>query len=326
MVHCWNGLEKQQMIVFQVNKDHSDQSSLVLLFGLGLIGQSIAYSLMRFENTSHRIMPYNWSDPTLRSIQRVEIRKMLRAYRSKNVERIAFVWAAGRSGFGSDGESLDRELKLLGEAIEVINDAREVFIDARPSVHLMSSAGGLFEGLTHCDSRTKPQPLRPYGVGKLEQEAYVLGLDEGIVKRIYRPSSVYGFSNGGRLGLISTLVKNALTNESTRIFGHCNTLRDYVLANDIGRFVTHQVLRADVGGETVCLLARGRSASMYEVIETVRRILQKDLILQFDPKPHNALDIGFMPSALPKSWNPTDLVEGIGHVITKLRRNWAEAA
>jgi hypothetical protein len=53
------------------------------------------------------------------------------------------------------------------------------------------------------------------------------------------------------------------------------------------------------------LLASGRSASVFEVIERIRERIERPLLLQFDPHPSNVRDMSFLPSALPTDWQPT---------------------
>ena len=71
---------------------------------------------------------------------------------------------------------------------------------------MISSAGGLFEGQTFCDARSAPTPQRPYGEGKLNQEQLAWGRKGDAKIHIFRPSSVYGVSPSGRIGLVTALI------------------------------------------------------------------------------------------------------------------------
>ena len=299
-----------------------EEQTLVLIFGLGLIGQSILNGLRMLRPLHEQAMPYDWQDNMRRTTNSAAILKELQAHTSRHVTRLVLVWAGGRNGFGSDLQAMDEEYDLLDKVLALFSEVYRLFPHAHASVHLISSAGGLFEGLTQCGYDTQPQPLRPYGVGKLKQESLVRSLSNEMAGYIYRPSSVYGYAVGGRAGLITSLIGNAIRHKTTRIYGHCNTLRDYVLVDDIGRFVAHKILFPPQPTLGPFLLAQGRPASMYEVIGIVERALQTNLLLQFDPHPSNARDIGFLPSALPQGWHPTELSEGVSYVATKLKQNW----
>ena len=285
----------------------------VLLFGLGLIGGAVDRALYLFGRPEMRIFPYDWRDPEERGRHWAAIRDSL-----PSTGRIALVWTAGQGGFGSSAAEMAQETALVGE---LVKRAQELSLSARPvDFHLMSSAGGLFENQTHCDRNSTPAPLRPYGVGKLHQEQLLrqaAGLDRC---RIYRPSSVYGITRSRRVGLITALISNALRGRTTRIFGNPNTLRDYVLVEDIGNYLAQKILKPDHGPavETL-LLANGRSASIFEVIERIRERTDRPLLLQFDPHPANVSNMSFLPSALPTDWQATSLASGIARIATSLR-------
>lgn len=287
----------------------------VLLFGLGLIGGALERALrLRFQ-AEGRDFPYDWQDAGQRRAQRAEIAAAL-----PPAGRLAMVWCAGQNGFGASDDEMARETAILAELIAM---AQDLHSDARPvDFHLMSSGGGLFESQTHCSRDSIPQPLRPYGAAKLAQEQ-ALARASGLARRhVYRPSSVYGVSRSRRVGLVTALIANAMQGRTTRIFGNPNTLRDYVLADDIGHYVARRIVTPEPEPSPAALtylLASGRSASVFEVIERIRERIERPLLLQFDPHPSNVRDMSFLPSALPADWQPTPLASGISHVTTFLR-------
>ena len=289
----------------------------VLLFGLGLIGGAVDRALrLRFE-AEGRDFPYDWHDAGLRQAQRADIGAAL-----PDAGRLALVWTGGQSGFGSTDADMAQETAIVAELIAMAQTLRQA---GRPvDFHMMSSAGGLFESQTHCSEHSIPRPLRPYGTGKLMQEqalAQAAGLDR---RHIYRPSSVYGVTRSKRVGLVTALISNAMQGKTTRIFGNPNTLRDYVLADDIGHYLARRIVDPEPApdhppGAMTFLLASGRSASVFEVIERIRERVERPLLLQFDPHPSNVRDMSFLPSALPSDWQPTPLASGISRIVTFLR-------
>ena len=289
----------------------------VLLFGLGLIGGAVDRALrLRFE-AEGRDFPYDWHDAGLRQAQRADIGAAL-----PDAGRLALVWTGGQSGFGSTDADMAQETAIVAELIAMAQTLRQA---GRPvDFHMMSSAGGLFESQTHCSELSIPRPLRPYGAGKLMQEralAQAGGLDR---RHVYRPSSVYGVTRSKRVGLVTALISNAMQGKTTRIFGNPNTLRDYVLADDIGHYLARRIVDPEPApdhppGAMTFLLASGRSASVFEVIERIRERVERPLLLQFDPHPSNVRDMSFLPSALPSDWQPTPLASGISRIVTFLR-------
>ncbi len=284
----------------------------VLLFGLGLIGGAVDRALrLRFQAEA-RDFPYDWHDAGLRQAQRAAIAAAL-----PQAGRVAVVWTGGQSGFGSSDADMEQETSVMAELIAMAEDLRR---DRPVDFHLMSSAGGLFESQTHCSEHSIPRPLRPYGAGKLMQEAR---LERAVTlqrRYVYRPSTVYGVTRSKRVGLVTALISNAMQGRTTRIFGNPNTLRDYVLADDIGRYMAGRILEPGGAGpvETM-LLASGRAASVFEVIERIRERMDRPLLLQFDPHPSNVRDMSFLPSALPADWQATSLVSGIAGIAIFFR-------
>jgi nucleoside-diphosphate-sugar epimerase len=98
---------------------------------------------------------------------------------------------------------------------------------------------------------------------------------------IYRLSSVYGYvGNHKRLGLVPTLIRNGKNMKVSCIFGRIDTLRDYVLASDIGKFVAYSILESN-HGFNLFTLASGKPSSIFEILRSVERLLNNRLYLQF---------------------------------------------
>jgi UDP-glucose 4-epimerase len=236
------------------------------------------------------------------------------------------VWAGGAGGFASDAAAMTRETALLGEILRFMEVLWEAAPGAARAAHAMSSAGGLFEGVTQVGADTPPAPRRAYGEGKLAQEEMLGALDPSVDARLYRPSSVYGFAGSARVGLVTALIGDALSGRTTRIVGNPSTLRDYVAAGDIGRFVAARLRAPGPRPARPYLLARGRSASMVEVIGHVEAALGLRLRLRYDPRPSNALDMSFRPSALPPGWAQRDLRTGVALTAMRMREHRAGLA
>ena len=293
------------------------QKCQILLFGLGLIGSAIDRSLcLRFHGKGE-IRPYDWQDADLRCVQRGAIREALES--DGGGGRIILVWAGGRSGFGSTVEDMEGETLLVNELVTFACRIKERFRDSAVEFHLLSSAGGLFEGQTHCSASSRPRPMRPYGEGKMAQERILFRARELDGRHIYRPSSVYGVTGSRRVGLVAALIGNGLTGATTHIFGNPGTLRDYVLADDVGRFVAGRIAIAEHGPVRVHLLATGRPAAVHEIIELTRRCTDAPLRLRFDPHPTNTRNMSFLTSALPVGWTSTSLATGVAHAAILIR-------
>lgn len=296
----------------------------VALFGTGLIGSAVDEALRKTGRWHSVDKPYSWHDDLLRRDQLALIMAgllgtlMLPASTASVRPRCDIVWAAGVSGFGSTPAEMQRELQLLVELCRASEELASRHLLIEVVFHLISSAGGLFEGKTQVDHRLVPTPLRPYGVGKVEQERIVQALRPRIKTLIYRPASVYGFRPGARRGLFATLIINALTNKPALISGAGRTLRDYVLARDIGRFVAGKV--AEHAEDTASyFLASGKPTSMFEVIAAIEDLVRRPLYRRFESRASNALDLSFASSALPADFVSTPLRVGLAQLEADIR-------
>lgn len=299
----------------------ADVQHIVSVFGSGLVGGSIIHSLER-EGWDAEDIPYAWSDAESRATaaKRILDRAKSIAAAAGGPVKIATVWSAGRNGFASTTEEMAEEASLFQEVQLLATDLQQAVPDAQHSFHHMSSAGGLFEGQSHVDANSLPAPIRPYGHGKLEQEDMLKQhLPAPIDRIVYRPSSVYGWRPGGRYGLFAALIRGALEGRPTRIFGTVNTVRDYVFADDIARFVSAKLMRP--ASTATYLLASAKPTSMYEAIHVTEEIMQAHLLLHYDTSPDNSRNMSFMASALPADWHSTPLRLGLNQMVRSIRDN-----
>jgi len=283
----------------------------VALFGSGLIGAAIAASLRSRAAWRIQPLPYSWTEQARRRAELAAIVERAAAASG----RCDVIWAAGVSGFGSSSEQMDQEVALVAELCAAAE--RLTCAGLEVVFHLVSSGGGLFEGQTQVGRDTRPAPLRPYGVGKLQQEQMLLARPH-LRARIYRPSSAYGFQPGGRRGLFATLMLNAMANRPTLISGSERTLRDYVSASDLGNFIAGKAV-GPVGEAETWALASGKPTSMFEVIALIEARMDRPLYRRFEPKASNALDLSFAPSSLPADWTSTPLAVGLAALHVQIQ-------
>jgi UDP-glucose 4-epimerase len=316
------------MIVFQrpITVIGRRSRHVVALFGLGLIGRAAATSLLRLSTWESQELPFSWSDPNQRRVDGSQLAQYLmniaphsEGSDEQEIGRFDIVWAAGRAGFAASQADVQQELEAFQDVLTICNRLCQQVPMAQHAFHLFSSAGGLFEGQRQVDRESMPAPQRPYGALKLEQEQYLAAISAKVTKLIYRPSSVYGYSGSGlRVGLVSALVQNGIRHRVSRIFGEPHTIRDYVLASDVGSFLAKQ-LTEPLDNSRVFLLASGKPSSMFEMLHKIEQTVGRKLYCQFDARPSNASHISFCKSALPLAWIPTDLDTGIRQAAHQLR-------
>ena len=305
------------MILLTCSSKDFNAYRLIFIFGLGLIGRSIVSSLRNPASLLYKLeFPYSWIDfQAQKSHQKSIINYLLKfkenAGQSK-ITNITFIWSAGISVFSANSKELKNELISFKNTIDFFEAIQTIFNKANFSFHLISSAGGLFEGQCNVNSNNTPNPLRPYGLFKLEQEHFLISknLDSNIF--VYRPSSVYGYSGlaPSRLGLINVLIQHAVRYKVSTIYAAMHTLRDYVLVNDIGRFIANNTFSPSLSHK-VFILATGKPSTILEIIRKIETTVGRKLYIRYIPNDMNSANNSYSHKILPDGFNPTDIDTGI---------------
>jgi NAD dependent epimerase/dehydratase family len=313
-------------------------STVVALFGLGRIGAAVAAALERAGSRRVRDLELSWNAPERRPAQLAVIGSELRRHLADGVagRRLSIVWTAGTIGFGATEDEAAGEGRTFGEVLGLAHSlaeslgqssgqgsgqdaAEERTGRSAPGVsfHLVSSAGGLFEGQRRIGRASLPRPRRPYGWMKLRQERALLSASSALDKRIYRASSVYGPPHPSRRSsLVSTLVANGLLGRETTLFGRPETLRDFVWVGDVAELLAREALGRPGGGEGgVRYLVSGRPTTLLDVQRTVERSLGRRVGVRFSRDAWNAADITYAPHLVQPGGGRTDLATGVRRVV-----------
>jgi nucleoside-diphosphate-sugar epimerase len=305
------------MILFSRSTNSSGiRVQIVALFGIGLVGSEIARALERCDDFSSTHRPLDWLSVDKRAR---ELEVLFQAITNvHSLDRLDVVWSAGKAGFGALQEELDVEMRAFTDILNWACSLRPAVPHSQFCFHMLSSGGGLFEGQRFIDSASVPNPQRPYGQAKLDQEHLLKDAGEGFQNLVYRPSSIYGFSGlKGRVGLLNALIANARRHVVSRIFGDLGTVRDYVLSSDIGNFIARRIVSHAVepGNFT---LASGKPTSVKEMLEIAEKVTGRPLYIKLDPTPTNAGHITYRTSIFPADWHPTDLETGVRQVVRQI--------
>lgn len=277
------------------------------LFGLGLIGGRVAGFLRGAGYAAETGLPFAWGSPPTRSRELADIRTALAAAPG----RLDVIWSAGSGGFGMDRAQSDLEFADFSRVLDMARVLAAARPPGRTRFHLLSSAGGLFEGQRHVTPESVPAPRRCYGILKLRQETALAGVAE-LVRLVYRPSSVYGpAAPGRRMGLIPTLLANGAGYRVSTIYGAPDTLRDYVAASDVARYVAHRAADGNAASETM-ILAAARPTSLSQVMHAVERTTGRKLYVTYrTDATNNTAHITFSRRTWPRDWRPGDMETGI---------------
>ena len=302
------------------NNEENPGISIAAVFGVGLIGTHLVRNLYQHNYKAVHSLPFSWQDSSHREKEKTDILNYIRHLLKKILGaacheinshcRIDFVWSAGKGGFSMEQTEtlpeMDSFSEVMGMAIDVLRENPSCLV----RFHMLSSAGGLFEGQRNVNTATFPAPRRPYGFLKLSQEKILSDCD-GPIRFIYRPTSVYGFAGlNRRLGLIPTLLWNGSKNKVSTIFGAPETLRDYVWADDVGAFIARMIaLKTSSPGHFI--LAAGKPSALFEIFNHIEKILNKKLFCHYIKSGSNAEHNTYSIKNRPVGWNPLDLETGI---------------
>jgi UDP-glucose 4-epimerase len=284
------------------------------LFGAGLIGSALLTRARELGAAASASMAWDWSaDAARRQCLIAEA-----ARRLAGTDRLDLIWSAGRAGFGADARACEHELANFAAIVELCDRLRTNRPQRLVLLHLVSSAGGVYEGSGEVGPGTPVAPLRPYGELKLAQEKLAcsrLGKD-GVA--IYRPSAVFGWTRHGRRGLIMTLLANGLVYQVTTIVGRADSTRDFLWVRDLADWMMRG-LRDPVRPGRCWVLAAGRSRSLAEVSHAVEQTLGRRLYVQYRIDPREPRRLAYHPAIIAPGLHSNEL-------SVALRRMWVEAA
>jgi nucleoside-diphosphate-sugar epimerase len=285
----------------------------IAIFGAGLLGFSIFESLQMRERRPARELPLHWLTPGMRPSELRTIEEDLRRLLQTGA-RLSVLWAAGRAGFLSGDEEIAAELQSFAEVLAM--SERLACEYPRVSFHLVSSAGGLFEGQRHVTLQSQPRPRRPYGHLKLRQEELLRAATSLHTRRIYRVTTAYGYARPRfRAGLVTTLILHGILRTVTPMTGMMDTLRDFVFAGDVASFIAERMAEDADDGVEIAFLARCRPCSLLEVQRLVEQTLARKLHVSYSAIAENAEDITFSPDTAPPRWRPSDIRANIGMIF-----------
>lgn len=310
------------MLILQndCNNQKNSINSIVAIFGVGLIGVNLVQALFKHSYKIIQILPFAWDEGARRANENEAILNCIDSLLATPINsptrapyiqsRIDFVWSAGKGGFGMPGNDTLQELASFNNVLDLAVSAVKGHPSCMVRFHMLSSAGGLFEGQRNVGRNTKPCVKRPYAEMKLKQEQ-LLGSCCDIIPYIYRPTSVYGFAGlHRRMGLIPTLLWNGYSNKVSSIYGTPDTIRDYVWSNDVGSFIANKISLKATVAETH-ILASGKPSSIFEIHRRIEKLLNKKLFCHYIKEGGNTEHNTFNTATYPAGWNPLNIETGI---------------
>ncbi|WP_018687239.1 NAD-dependent epimerase/dehydratase family protein [Ahrensia kielensis] len=217
----------------------------------------------------------------------------------------------------------DIQTNLIGtiQLLELMNELgikRFVFL----------SSGGTVYGdpiYTPIDETHPTQPKSSYGIVKLTIENYCHLYKQlhGLKATVLRLSNPYGpgQSLNGIQGVIPIFSSKAAQDQEIEIWGDGSTIRDYIYIDDVVNAII-SALNYD-GDEIVFNIGSGTGTSLTEIINTLERILNKNIKIKYLPS--RTLDASINVLNIKKSknelkWEPKQSIEtGLPSVIKSIK-------
>lgn len=289
-------------------------SATVVVLGEGQIGTAIVEQLGRRGARASIAGRSDWSTPTSSAVSTIAA---LGSAGPRSNEPVVVVWAAGAAGMGSTAEYCERSLDTMRAVVQSLVGSRW-----KPSaLHVVGSAGAMAVGSPrwHPEAERPPSPVAPYVELKRAEEELASRLPDCRAV-IHRVSSVYGPpGRPGRMGMVTTLIRNAVQNRPTSIVGTWSTLRNYVHADDVATSIVDDVLRPSAVGLRV--LAAPRSHSIGELVGLVASARRRPVPIRLLPAT-NADHLTIDPNAVSSGFRCRPLAIAVRQMVLELRRTY----
>jgi len=262
----------------------------------------------------------------------------------KNVEGV-YIDFVNTTDFSDYLEGVDTVVHLISTVIpsdKTENINKEIAENIFPTINLLESmvknntkkiifmsSGGTVYGEHSKNPIKENEPTNPicnYGILKelVEKYLHLYNLYYGVDYKIIRLSNPYSdiVKRGKKQGIIPILIDQILKNETIKIWGGGDDVRDYIYINDAIEAII-KVMEYN-GEEKVFNVGTGRGCSISQLIEIIRKELPNtDIKIDYVQSrkcdvENNILDISKTTTEL--GWTPTvDLETGIKRII-KLKK------
>ena len=146
--------------------------------------------------------------------------------------------------------------------IQVLNDLED------PPVYVYLSSGAVYgeTSLRGASENSSPKPVSPYGVGKVNAENYLLGLERiGFKVVILRVFSSY--SNGLKSRLPFVIKQMFNQNQRIELSGTGNELRDFVHSSDLAEAAAKIATDNSIPQFSVWNIGSGVALSVEEIAQ-----------------------------------------------------------
>lgn len=190
--------------------------------------------------------------------------------------------------------SVERPADTYAENVAVTHELLELARIRGVSRFVLASTNAVVGdvGTTTITEDLPLRPLTPYGATKAACEMLLSGYagSYGLTTCALRFSNVYGSGMAHKDSFVPRLMRAALSGSTVRIYGDGSQRRDLVHVDDVVRAV---LLGWDSTYTGSAIVGSGRSVSVLELVETVRRVTGRPLVTE-----HIEAQQGEMPAVV----------------------------
>lgn len=198
-------------------------------------------------------------------------------------------------------------------------------------VVFISSAGTIYGSSTEkANEDAEKKPYSPHGIIKLTMEYFLnyFKIKYNLSSDIYRISNVYGEGQNTTtgLGLVNTLLENAVSDKPTTVFGNGTFVRNYVYVKDVVELLSYS-LSLDTDRCHIFNIASNDTISINELIEIVKSVTRRDVkILNKQERGSDNPTIDVSNSKILAAYPAfkfTSIHDGIRHTYDHLKKHYS---
>ncbi len=295
------------MRIYLLKNPEKNGRTLVLHFGLGQIGSAIFDRLYKSGHVLKQLyVPMTWKEVDLTEFFQM-LKQTMHEFAPFPIGRCLVIWSAGKTDFLSNKQDTMKEFSMFRHCLRSTSTLLIEQYGVQPDLFLMGSAGGLHAGQQYVEDPLHLLAINEYGRQKLREEEFVR--EAGLFGRvsIFRISTVYTDSaRHAHRGIVSTLLINGVRGATTQLYGRPGTLRDYVYAGDLARFVVDQIFHM-FSAPVVQYVVSTRPISIFQLQAIAERILRRRLYVTYQTDQRNMASVFFAPSMKPSGLYVSDI-------------------
>ena len=253
--------------------------------GRGLLGSSVRDELLKSDVVWNQNMQIGWAknnaDSELES-QKASIIAAVNEFASiVKDSNWAIYWCAGIGVVSSPSEILRIEEIAMINLLDALMESNPLVL-ARGRIFYASSAGGVYADSVNppFNEETSTNPVSPYGFHKIYMESLLtsFGVESGTAIIRGRVANLYGVGQNSskQQGLITTLVRRAMLNQTLNIYVPLQTTRNYIYTTDAARQIVSLTECSEKENEVV-IVGSSNNWSISSILKMTQEVTKKKL-------------------------------------------------